>query len=90
MAQPHCTGSRRVLGCCGVDRQAVRVPVVSQPFFLGSPEHGAAIAALPDYDYEHSYEDIHAFADIPVLAWHRDDDITVRVTARSGCRCGRR
>ena len=27
------------------------VSVVSQPFFLGSPEHKAAVAALPDHDY---------------------------------------
>jgi hypothetical protein len=57
------------------------VSVVSQPFFLGSPEHQAAIAALPDCDYEHSYEDM-SFADIPVLAWSREDDI-VRVTWRA-------
>jgi hypothetical protein len=57
------------------------VSVVSQPFFLGSREHEAAIAALPDYNYERSYEDID-FADIPVLALSRDDD-TLRVTWRS-------
>ena len=28
------------------------VSVVSQSFFLGSPEHEAAVAALPDHDYE--------------------------------------
>jgi len=55
--------------------------VVSQPFFLGSPEHEAAIAALPDYNYQDSYEDID-FAGIPVLAWPRDDG-TLRVTWRS-------
>jgi hypothetical protein len=49
------------------------VSVVSQPFFLGSPEHGSAIAALPDYDYRHSYEDI-SFDNIPFLAWPPDDD----------------
>jgi hypothetical protein len=43
------------------------VSVVSQPFFLGSPEHQAAVAALPDYDYAHSYEDI-SFDGVPVLA----------------------
>jgi hypothetical protein len=48
---------------------------VSQPFFLGSPEHEAAIAALPDYDYEHSCEDI-AFAGIPVLTWPSADGTT--------------
>ena len=57
------------------------VSVVSQPFFLGSPEHEAAIAALPDYNYQHSYEDMD-FAGIPVLALSRDDD-TPRVTWRS-------
>ena len=55
--------------------------VVSQPFFLGSPEHEAAIAALPDYNYQHSYEDMD-FAGIPVLTLSRDDD-TPRVTWRS-------
>jgi hypothetical protein len=55
--------------------------VVSQSFFLGSPEHEAAIAALPDYNYERSYEDMD-FAGIPVLALSRDDD-TIRVTWRS-------
>ena len=57
------------------------VSVVSQPFFLGSPEHEAAIAALPDYNYQHSYEDMD-FAGIPVLTLSRDDD-TPRVTWRS-------
>jgi len=57
------------------------VSVVSQPFFLGSPEHEAAIAALPDYNYERSYEDTD-FAGIPALAWPRDDD-TIRVTWRA-------
>ena len=57
------------------------VSVVSQPFFLGSPEHKAAIAALPDYNYQHSYEDMD-FAGIPVLALSRDDG-TPRVTWRS-------
>jgi hypothetical protein len=57
------------------------VSVVSQPFFLGSPEHEAAIATLPDYDYEDSYQDID-FADIPVLTLFRDDG-TPRVTWRS-------
>ena len=57
------------------------VSVVSQPFFLGSPEHEAAVAALPDYDYEHSYEDM-AFAGIPVLTWPRADG-TIRVIWRA-------
>ena len=57
------------------------VSVVSQPFFLGSPEHEAAIAALPDYNYQDSYEDMD-FAGIPVLALSRDED-TIRVTWRS-------
>ena len=57
------------------------VSVVSQPFFLGSPEHEAAIAALPDYNYQDSYEDMD-FAGIPVLTLSRDDD-TPRVTWRS-------
>jgi hypothetical protein len=56
--------------------------VVSQPFFLGSPEHEAAIAALPDYDYVHSYEDMD-FAGIPVLAWPRFDNDTIRVAWRA-------
>jgi hypothetical protein len=57
------------------------VSVVSQPFFLGSPEHYAAIAALPDCNYQDSYEDM-VFAGIPVLTLFRDDDIP-RVTWRS-------
>jgi hypothetical protein len=57
------------------------VSVVSKPFFLGSPEHKAAIEALPDDDYEHSYEDM-AFAGIPVLAWPPDGGI-IRVTWRA-------
>ena len=57
------------------------VSVVSQPFFLGSPEHEAAIAALPDCNYQDSYEDMD-FAGIPVLTLSRDDG-TPRVTWRS-------
>jgi uncharacterized membrane protein YgcG len=38
----------------------LRVTVVSQPFFLGSPEHAAAVAALPDCDLS------SAFVDLPV------------------------
>jgi hypothetical protein len=57
------------------------VSVVSQPFFLGSPEHDAAIAALPDYNYQDSYEDID-FAGIPVMTSFCDDG-TPRVIWRS-------
>ena len=38
----------------------VRATVVSQPFFLGSPEHAAAVAALPSSDFS------EAFVDLPV------------------------
>jgi len=57
------------------------VSVVSQPFFLGLPEHESAIAALPDFDYQHSYEDID-FTDIPVMAVHLDSD-SARVSWRA-------
>jgi uncharacterized membrane protein YgcG len=36
----------------------LRVTVVSQPFFLGSPEHAAAVAALPDCDLSTAFVDL--------------------------------
>ena len=36
----------------------LRVTVVSQPFFLGSPEHAVAVAALPDCDLSTAFVDL--------------------------------
>ena len=36
----------------------LRVTVVSQPFFLGSPEHALAVAALPDCDLSTAFVDL--------------------------------
>lgn len=48
------------------------VSVVSQPFFLGSPQHQAAVAALPDHDYEHDVVDLD-IRNVPVLCWPDGD-----------------
>lgn len=44
------------------------VSVVSRPFFLGSPEHEAAIAALPDRDYSGDVVDLR-LGDVRVQSW---------------------
>ena len=44
------------------------VSVVSQPFFLGSPEHKAAIAALPDRDYSDDVVDLN-LGNVRVQSW---------------------
>jgi uncharacterized membrane protein YgcG len=51
----------------------LRVTVVSQPFFLGSPEHAAAVAALPDCDLS------SAFVDLPV------EGVQVAALPEGGC-----
>jgi hypothetical protein len=48
------------------------VSVVSQPFFLGSPEHEAAIAALPDRDYSGDVVDLN-LGDARVQSWSAQD-----------------
>jgi len=44
------------------------VSVVSRPFFLGSPEHEAAIAALPDRDCSSDVVDLN-LGDVRVQSW---------------------
>ena len=40
----------------------------SRPFFLGSPEHKAAIAALPDRDYSDDVVDLN-LGNVRVQSW---------------------
>jgi hypothetical protein len=46
----------------------LHMSVVSEPFFIGSPAHAAAIAALPDFDLSESFVDI-AVDGMDVAAW---------------------
>ena len=46
----------------------LRVTVVSQPFFLGSPEHAAAVAALPDCNMSAAFVDLPVEG-VEVAAW---------------------
>jgi len=56
------------------------VSVVSQPFFLGSPEHKAAIAALPDRDYRDDVVDLN-LGDVRVQSWSAQDPAGLAGTA---------
>ena len=54
--------------------------VVSRPFFLGSPEHKAAIAALPDRDYSGDVVDLR-LGDALVQGWSQQDSAGLAGTA---------
>jgi hypothetical protein len=51
------------------------VSVVSEPFFLGSDAHAAAVARLPDCDFSSNYFDIPVDA-VRVAAWPDDEPVT--------------
>ena len=52
--------------------------VVSQPFFLGSPEHAAAVEALPDHDFAGEVIDI-AVEGVSVAVWPLEEGARARV-----------
>ena len=56
------------------------VSVVSQPFFLGSPEHEAAIVALPDRDYRGDVVDLN-LGDVRVMSWSATESAGLAGTA---------
>ena len=58
------------------------VSIVSQPFFLGSPEHKTAVAALPDIDFAPYVVDL-CVRDVQVLCWPADVGSPPRVVWRS-------
>jgi hypothetical protein len=59
----------------------LHVTVVSQPFFLGSDEHRAAVARLPDADLSGAYVDVNTGVDVAAYPSEDDDQQHLFVTS---------